>query len=164
MPTPLVRPLGVALAVLLLASGCGEDDVVAPPPPGGGFPLTLGTWHMHAVNDTALPARVAVRFVGVTVEESFVDSAQLSVDPFEQTYVQRYWLRVNHTGVLDRQEFVYDEGSFVPSAGGYTFASSTRVRTFSVTVPAVGQVTTTEPMVFFVGATPVTGTYRLSRP
>ena len=152
--------VGLLLGVIL-ASGC--DSSAAPttvPQPGS---LTEGTWYLHEANDSTLPATIATRFVGAALEETIVDSAQITVDG-NGGWKQRYYLRILITGALDRSEVVLDEGQISEGGPGYTLASSARARAISVTIPVTGRMQTTEQMVFYTSAPTVSGLYRLTRP
>ena len=118
---------------------------------------------MHFANDTALPSTISTRTAGVASETTILDSAQLIINA-DNTYQQRYWYRVFLTGILDRTEVVIDQGTLAASGTDYAFTSNVRTRTFTVTVPSLGNVRTTEVMLFFVGAPPTAGKYKLSHP
>lgn len=154
--------LRLSVAALLGLAAC-DGEVTAGPPVTGG-PLIPGTWYMHFANDSALPATISTRPAGVAQEKTIVDSARLVLNS-DLTYTQRYWTRVLLNGVLDRTEVIVDEGTFAPQAAGFALTSQLRTREFSLIVPALGTVTTSEQMVFYVTDPPITtGTYKLSHP
>lgn len=154
--------LRLGAAALFSLAACDGDVTAAPPVTGG--PLIPGTWYMHFANDSALPASVSVRSAGVAQEKTMLDSARLVLNS-DLTYSQRYWTRVLLNGVLDRTEVIVDEGTFAPQAIGFVLTSQLRTRQFSLVVPALGTVTTSEQMVFYVTDPPITtGTYKLSHP
>lgn len=158
-------PRGALAALFLCAalSACGEETGVTTPQPGTPT-LLFGTWHLHEIGGDALPAVAAERYVGVVFEETWVDSAQMSVDPFQRTWSQRYWTRITHNGVLDRSEAVLDEGTYESASATLTFTSIARQRVFSVSVTSGTQLATDEALATFVGAPSVLTIYRSSRP
>ncbi len=156
------RALRLAAAALLGLAAC-EGDVSTSPPVTGG-PLIPGTWYMHFANDSALPAAISVRVAGVAQEVTMLDSARLVLNA-DMTYSQRYWTRTLLNGVLDRSEVVLDEGTFASQPIGFGLTSQLRSRAFSLVVPTLGTITTSEQMVFYVSSPPLTtGTYKLSHP
>lgn len=163
MPLPRSRHLLLAALMSTGLAACGESGTTNPPP-GGGAPLVPATWHMHTADGEALPAVISERIVGVAQERTMLDSSILVIND-DFTYEQRYWIRVLVTGNLDRSEMVFDEGTYAPEGLGYRVISDLRAREFSFVVPTIGDITTTEQMLFFANAPPLTtGTYRLSRP
>lgn len=161
----LLRTRQLLLAFLLPAAiaACGDSGAVTTPPVTGG-PLIPGTWYMHFANGDTLPAKISERVVGVALESTMLDSAQLVINS-DLTYSQRYWMRVLVTGTLDRSDVVIDNGTFGAEALGFRLTSSLRARAFFMEVPSLGSLTTTEQMVFFVNAPPLTtGAYKLSHP
>jgi hypothetical protein len=119
---------------------------------------------MHAADDDTLPAKISERIVGVALEATMLDSAQLMVNA-DLSYEQRYWIRVLVTGTLDRSDVVLDEGTFSPEGLGYRLTSNLRAREFTFVVPSLGNITSSEQMVFFANNPPITtGTYKLSHP
>ena len=160
-----MRPSGRRHAVLLLAivaciSCDASTTTVDPTPPGT---LDYGTWYLHAANGDSLPALISDRIAGVAQERTYLDSARLDVD-VDGGWVQRYWIRVTLTGILDRSESVYDLGRWSLSGDRFLFASSVRTRTFLMRAPIAGELESTETMLFFVGAPAVIGSYRMTRP
>lgn len=152
------------LAVILTAgiAACGEQSVTTPPVIGG--PVIPGTWYLQTANGDTLPAKISERIVGVAQEVTFLDSARLIINA-DLTYQQRYWTRVLVTNTLDRADFVLDFGTFTASGSGYRLTSDFRAREFTMVVPSLGNLTTTEQMLFFANAPPTTtGRYRLSPP
>lgn len=162
MPAAKLRTTVVALLLTAAVAACGAD--VAPLPPAGPQPLPTGTWYMRTANGLALPAKISERFISVTFEEIFLDSAKLEIDGSGTQYVQRYRTRVNHNGLQDRAESLVDAGTIAQTGNTYTFTSSQQARTFTVTVLSAAQFRTTEPMVFHTDATPVTGIYQATPP
>lgn len=159
---PQFRSLAAGLLFAAIASlgACGDEVTSQPLVPG---PLTAGTWYMHTANGLDLPAEISRRFVGLVDEQIVLDSSRIVVVA-GGTWQQRYWTRVFHIGVLDRSEFVLDEGTWVLDGPAYDFTSTLRPRTFSVVVDSPTRVTSTEPMVFFANAPAVTGVYRTTAP
>lgn len=154
--------LRLGAAALFSLAACDEGVTVGPPVTGG--PLIPGTWYMQFANDSALPATISTRSTGVAQEKTIVDSARLVLNA-DMTYTQRYWTRVLLNGVLDRTEVILDEGTFTPQEVGFSVTSQLRARQFSLVVPSLGTITTSEQMVFYVTNPPITtGTYRLSPP
>ena len=151
----------VAAALLVLA-GCESDGGTAPPTLGG--PLIPGTWYMHSADGEALPAEISVRPTGVAQEKTIIDSARLEIRA-DLTYSQRYWARVLLNEVLDRREVIIDEGTFATEHTGFRLSSSLRTRLFTMFVPTLGTLNTSEQMVFYEVDAPITsGVYRLTRP
>lgn len=154
------------LFAVVLAAGlaaCSDQGGVIVPPSTGG-PLIPGTWYLHEANGDTLPAQISQRIVGVASETTMLDSARLLVNS-DLTYEQRFWTRVLVTGTLDRVDVVIDNGTFGSEGRGFRLTSSVRAREFTMVVPSLGNLTTTEQMVFFVNSPPMTtGTYKLSRP
>lgn len=166
MPTSQLRRLrALPLLLVLLAAAC-EADGSGPsgPPVTPLLPIGDGTWYLHTANSVALPAKVSERTIGVTIEEVFVDSARLWFDNFSGSYQQRIWIRVNHTGVEDRKDFVFDEGLFSLGSGAYVLNSAVRSRTLTVTTPSATELLTAETMAFHSGADLVAGMYRRTPP
>lgn len=161
---PLLRSRRVLFAVILAVGLAACEDgggTTTPPTPGG--PLIPGTWYMHTADGDTLPAKISERIVGVALEATMLDSAQLVVNA-DLSYEQRYWIRVLVTGTLDRSDVVLDEGNFASEGLGYRLTSSLRAREFTLVVPSLGNITTSEQMVFFANNPPITtGTYKLSR-
>ena len=113
MPAAKLRTTVVALLLTAAVAACGAD--VAPLPPAGPQPLPTGTGYMRTANGLALPAKISERFISVTFEEIFLDSAKLEIDGSRTQYVQRYRTRVNHNGLQDRAEFHVDAGTMRPA-------------------------------------------------
>lgn len=166
--TPSVRrrlrvSLGMlSLGTLLALPGCDNAEISAPAPPVT-IPLTEGEWRLDRANGADLPAEIGRRFVGVTDEQTLVDSARLIVRG-DDTWEQRIAVRVLHNGTLDREEVIFDTGTWTSAGNVSTFTSQVRPRTFTVTANSASQATSNEAMVFFVGATNVTGVYRTAPP
>lgn len=152
--------VGLVLALSFVA-GCDSDAAPTTVPQPGS--LTEGTWYLHEANDSTLPATIATRIVGAALEQTALDSAQISIDG-NGGWKQRFYLRILIAGSLDRSEVVLDEGQFSDVGAGYTLASSVRPRAISVSVPVTGRMETTEQMVFYTGAPTISGLYRLTRP
>lgn len=153
-----------ALVVLLSTLGACDAENSASPVPIQPTTLPPGTWYMHAADDSTLPARIATRTVGVALEETFLDSARLVI-AYNGLWSQRYWLRVNVSGLLDRTEVVLDEGIWGPPfSATYAFNSNVRTRTFSITVSDSTTIRTIEPMLFWTAAPTTSGVYRSTRP
>lgn len=162
---PLLRSRRALFAVILAVglAACEDGSITTTPPTTGG-PLIPGTWYMHAADGDTLPAKISERIVGVALEATMLDSAQLMVNA-DLSYEQRYWIRVLVTGTLDRSDVVLDEGNFAPEGLGYRLTSSLRTREFTFVVPSLGNITSSEQMVFFANNPPITtGTYKLSHP
>lgn len=151
------------LVLTAVLSSCDAGTGGTAPFATGAYPIVLPVWYMWYANDSTLPATISVRLIGVAQEETVLDSARLTVNR-DGSYSQRYAYRVFVTGVLDRSDFVLDEGTWTVTGASYTFSSSVRSRTFSVTVPRAGELSSTEPMLFFSSAPITTGTYRLLPP
>jgi len=160
-PRPSARARArIGAASLLLLAGCGGEQVLLP---AGATPIVGPTWFLHTVNDTTLPARIASRVIGVVVEQTYVDSAQIALDS-AGTYEERYWIRVYLAGSLDRADAVADRGSWTQSLGTYTLTSGLRARTLTLTSPDSGRLVSTEPMASYINAPPTAGLYRRTRP
>jgi hypothetical protein len=152
----------LAIALIAMATSCGPDSIATPPATTPG-PLIPSDWYMHEANGSALPTAIADRFIGISPEQTMLDSAILTIRA-DNTYREVYWLRILISGQLDRSDFVADEGTIAVSGTAYLFTSTTRSRSISVTVPSLETVLTVEPMVFFNGAPLTYGTYKLTRP
>lgn len=162
--TPLQSRRLLLAAILTVGVAACDDKTGVTPPPTTGGPLIPGTWYMHEANADTLPAKISERIVGVALEQTYLDSAQLIVNA-DLTYSQRFWTRVLITSTLDRSDVVIDNGTFGSEGQGFRLVSSVRARQFTMVVPALGRITTSEQMVFFVNAPPLTtGSYQLSRP
>lgn len=160
MPQPRRRlPLRLLASALLLAA-CGGEQVLLPASP---TPVVGPTWYLHAANDTTLPARIAARVIGVVAEETYLDSATITLDS-AGTYEQRYWMRVFLAGALDRADAVVDRGSWTESLGTYTLTSGLRTRALTLTSPDTGRLLSAERMVTYLTAPTTAGLYRRSRP
>lgn len=159
------RPARFILVGLAAALAACDGGTVAPPDgvDNAPSPLSIGTWYLNAANDSVLPATISNRFIGVTPEQTIVDSARLIVR-VDQYYEQRVWIRVFLNGTLDRTELMVDEGTWTPTPVDYQFTSSIRPRIFSVTASAGGVVNSLERMVFFANAPVTSGRYRMTRP
>lgn len=161
---PMIRRFALVVALSAAAVGCdGSGTVTAPPPTVA--ELGAGLWYLNTANGNALPAKIAERFVGVATEETFLDSAQITIDLNAGTWRQRYWYRVLVLGALDRAEVVVDSGSYtIATSSTYFFASGYRIRTLAVSPSGTTRMDTTEPIVFFTNAPTVAGLYRRTRP
>lgn len=150
---------GATLGALCL-TGCGGEQVLLPTAP---TPVVGPTWFLHTANDTTLPARIAVRVIGVVGETTYLDSAQIALDS-AGTYEERYWIRVFLAGTLDRADAVVDRGTWTASLGTYTLTSGLRTRTLTLTSPDSGRLVSAEPMVTYINAPLTAGVYRRTRP
>ena len=152
--------------ILILALTAVASCEVGPSTTPFGLPGTIvsGTWYMNTANDSTLPVMISERRVGVTLEQVFLDSAQLTVYGVGGAWDQRYWIRVNHSGIEDRKEVVLDIGTYAANGAAYAFTSSVRARVFALTVRSPFALSTVEPMVAFTDSTPVRGFYRGTRP
>ena len=160
-PRPSVRARALAgAASLLLLAGCGGEQVLLPTAP---TPIVGPTWYLHTANDTTLPTRIASRVIGVVVEETYLDSAQIALDS-AGTYEERYWIRVYLAGGLDRADAVVDRGTWTESLGTYRLTSGLRARALTLTSPDSGRLVSTEPMASYLTAPPTAGLYRRTRP
>lgn len=156
-----VRTFALALCAFALVA-CGDD--VTPPPPPGTVLLPPGDWFMHSANSVSLPgAEIARRLVGVTDEQTLLDSARIEVNA-SGTWQQRYWTRVLHDGELDRAELVIDEGNWTTSGNQNHFVSTLRARTFVIVANSDVRINSSEPMVSFANAPVVAGVYLTIRP
>ena len=126
--------LGFAALLLAFAVACDGTGTAAPPDIPGLGAVRPGTWYMHAANGTILPAVISDRFIGISPEQTFLDSARFLVDP-NGTYQQLYWIRVLVTGTLDREEVVLDQGFWSSFGGDNQFRSLVRPRALSVGFP-----------------------------
>ncbi len=149
--------LALLAAGLLGCEGDGGTVVILPPN------LSAGRWYMHEANAEAMPALIAERTIGLTAEETHIDSATIDVTA-SGTWEQRVHLRIMHSGVEDRQETFYDEGTWTREAVGFAFVSAVRSRTFSATMQPGGALLTSETILSWSGAPTVTGTYRKTVP
>jgi len=125
--------------------------------------LSPGRWYLHAANGEDIPALIGDRTIGLTQEETFIDSATIDVTATGE-YEQRIHLRILHAGVEDRQETFYDAGTWTREAVGFAFVSGLRARTFSGTVQPGGALISSESVLTWSGAPTVAGTYRKTLP
>lgn len=161
---PMIRRFALVVALSAIAVGCEDSGTVTAPPPTSAE-LGGGLWYLNTANGDALPAKIAERPVGAAIEETFLDSAQITIDVNSGTWRQRYWYRVLLFGALDRAEVVVDSGSYaLATSSTYFFASGYRTRTLAVSPSSTTRMDTTEPIVFFTDAPAVTGLYRRTRP
>lgn len=151
----------LAIALTFGALGACEDEGTTTPPVIP--PLGAGNWYMHSANGVDLPAEISRRFIGLVDEQTFLDSSRIEVFS-TGTWEQRYYLRILHTGVLDRADVVSDEGTWAVIGNLNEFTSSLRPRTFEVGVADAFMFASDEPMVFFPGAPNVIGIYRTTKP
>lgn len=150
----------LALASALLLAACGGEQVLLPTTPTS----VVGTaWYLHAANDTTLPARIAARVIGVVTEETYLDSAAITLDS-AGTYEQQYWIRVFLGGTLDRADAVVDRGTWTESLGTYTLTSGLRPRALTLTSPDTGRLLSAERMVTYLTAPVTAGLYRRTHP
>jgi hypothetical protein len=156
-----IKRMTIAAAAAVLLASCGESEVtpVNPEP----LPLGTGIWFLNTVDDSILGSTIATRTVGVAIERTVVDSGSLFVGS-DGGYEQRYWLRIFVSGALDREETVIDLGTWSALGLGFTFTSSVRNRSFTITPVASNRLMSAEPMVFFAGAPITEGVYRRTRP
>lgn len=141
--------LGFAALILAFAVACDGPGTAAPPVIPGPGAVVPGTWYMHAANGTNLPAVISDRFIGISPEQTFLDSARLLIST-DGSYKQRYWIRILITGSLDREEVVLDEGFWTSFGDDNRFRSFVRDRTLSVGFPAPGRVRTSEQLLILV--------------
>ncbi len=161
---PMIRRFALVLALSAASVGCEESGTVTAPPTTAAE-LGGGLWYLNTANGDELPAKIAERPVGAALEETFLDSAQITIDVNSGTWRQRYWYRVLLFGTLDRAEVVVDSGRYtLATSSTYFFASGYRTRTLAVSPTGTTQMDTTEPIVFFPNAPTVAGLYRRTRP
>lgn len=118
---------------------------------------------MHTANGTNLPAQISDRFIGVSPERTFLDSARILINSNGQ-YQQLYWIRVLISGNVDRTEVVLDEGIWTTFGGSNSFRSFLRNRAINVVFPTAARLESTEQMLYWSGAPLVSGVYLLTRP
>jgi hypothetical protein len=160
----MIRRVALVVALATAVVACDDSGTVTEPPTTAAE-LGGGLWYLNTANGEALPAKIAERPVGVALEETFLDSAQIVIDVNTGTWRQRYWYRVLLFGTLDRAEVVVDSGSYtIATSSTYFFASGYRTRTLAVSPAGATRMDTTEPIVFFPSAPAVTGLYRRTRP
>ena len=151
---------GTAILALVAATLACGDDTTAPAP----IALVRTVWYLHEADTTALPARIHQRTLGVILEETYVDSAELSLTA-QDTYEQTIYLRIEHNGLPDRSEIVIDRGLLTAEGAGYRLTSTMRTRDFTLRTSATGVLDSEEEMLFLESGRPLTlGRYRLIRP
>ena len=155
------RPLLIVLACAWFSVGC-EAGALSQPPVAPGV-LIPAKWYLHEADTSRVPALISSRFVGVSLEKTFVDSAVIEIKN-DSTYTQRYWIRVLVNDSLDRAELEIDEGDVSATGADFTLTSRLRARTFRFSVISFGAVSTTESFAPYIGAPLNTGRYRLNRP
>lgn len=148
------------LALCVGFAACSGESATTVVPPGT---LTPGTWYMHEANGDSLPALIATRFVGIVTEETYLDSATITVVA-GGTWEQRHYYSVFVSGALDREELLFDRGAWAPQTAGYSFVSALRSRAFTGTFPFPSLLATTEPILTWTSAPSVAGDYRQVRP
>lgn len=150
-------------AVFFVGSvSCGGGNS-APSGPPVQLPVSSGTWYLHTANSLALPAAISDRFIGVSPEQTLLDSARLLVNS-NGSYQQILWMRVMINGSLDRAEVVLDEGVWSTFAGQNSFHSTVRQRLINASSPTPDVIATSEQVLFWTGAPLISGVYRRSRP
>lgn len=163
MHTRAILTTSLLIFAALSGSSCDARNAAAPVPIDPRA-LPPGVWYLNTANDSSLPVKIASRSVGVALEETFLDSARLTIE-YDGFWKQRYWLRVIVSGSLDRSEVVLDEGVWGPPfSATYAFNSTARMRTFSASALDSTTVRTTEPMLTWIAAPVVSGHYRPTRP
>jgi hypothetical protein len=148
--------LAVLAAGLLGCEDAGTTVILAPT-------LTPGRWYLHSANGEGIPSLIGDRVIGLTQEETFIDSATIDVTA-AGVYEQRIHLRILHAGVEDRQETFYDAGTWTREAVGFAFVSTLRSRTFSGTMQPGSALVTSETVLSWSGAPTIAGTYRKTLP
>ena len=142
------------LAVLAAGlSGCEDAGTTVILPPT----LTAGRWYLHSANGEDIPSLIADRVIGLTQEETFIDSATIDVTSAGE-YEQRIYLRILHAGVEDREETFIDSGTWTREAVGFAFVSTLRSRTYSATMQPGSALVTSETLLTWSGAPTVAGT------
>jgi hypothetical protein len=151
-----------AVVVVGLITACSDSPgATAPGQPINTLPP--GSWVLSQANNEDLPAPISLRLVGLVEERTLLDSARLAISQ-NGSYEQFIYLSIEHNGVRDRSELIYDRGSWgPPSSASYVFSSSLRPRAFSL-VPRSTTIESSEPVLSYVGAPLVSGVYRLGTP
>ncbi len=161
MSTARRVPLALAFALLLgAAAACNEEGTTVGPPE---LINPVGTWYLHAVDDSALSALASDRAVGVAREWTIVDSARLVVTP-GGSYQQQIFNRILLQGNLDRVERIVDLGSWLIVGDSIVFTSETLDRSFLVTGGLSGSLLTNEAFATYIGAPRNVGRYRKTPP
>jgi hypothetical protein len=154
------RALLLAFAFVLTLAGCEESTGVTPPRPIAGV-LIPGVWEVASVNNDTLSQKIATRIIGVSLEETYLDSIRLTVRD-DRTYSQRAWLRVMINGQMDREDVLVDEGTINDGpTSSFEFESTLRNRTSVFESPRLGALSSTEQFVFYQSAPTSTVRYRL---
>jgi hypothetical protein len=154
LPHSLRRTIGL-LALTGSAWGCGDELPTGIAPPAV---LRPGTWYLHQADNEPLPALVAERTVGIASEKTYLDSATILVAT-DGTWEQKVYLRVLVSDALDREELMFDRGTWAKLTFGYSFSSTLRTRTIGASLPFVTMLNTTESVLFWTSAPAITGRY-----
>ena len=113
----------VALAATIVAAlaGCGSDDR-GPLEVDRLPPLAAQTWHVHVADGQPMPALVGHGTVDGALEQTFLDSAQVSVDA-NGRWEQRSWTQRFRSGDLVAHVPRIDAGVWTVTDSGYLFKS-----------------------------------------
>jgi hypothetical protein len=108
--------------VLLLGGGACGTDTRSPVGPEPLPPLEPASWHVHQVGGQLLPALVAERTVGPSLERTYLDSARFIITDdgrWEQrVHLVRFLGSVPHGSALQQ-----DAGTWAVTDSGYLFTS-----------------------------------------
>jgi len=165
----MFRHFARSLVIGATLAACNSDSTTAPvdqvPPPPPPPALQVGSWELEYAEGQPLPAYIAHRVVDGVLEQVFVDSARLVVQP-EGRFEQRIWMRTLRGGAHSHRDTWVDAGSWRREGDGYAFASVGGGRTLSVRPSGSPQTVlrVTERMVGWPGAGLVVGTYALRPP
>lgn len=117
----------IVLALLVLPGVLACDGDRGPAGPGNRPPLAVATWHVHAADGQPLPALVGHALVDGRLQQTFLDSARLTVGAdgrWEEAVHLVTWQDGELVGSWARQ----DVGAWTPSDSGYVFTSDVRGR------------------------------------
>ena len=117
---------GLTLGLLL---ACAPERTAAPEPvtlP----PLTTATWRVHRADGQTLPALVGHEVTKGVLVQTFLDSAQVSIDSTGR-WEQRVWLQRYRDGAFDARFAEQDAGTWTIDGAEYRFTSDVNGVRFS---------------------------------
>ncbi len=162
--TSFAAPQRAAMSILaLFALVACSDTPIAPTPEPQLPPLATGSWYLNIADGQSLPALVAHRLVNGKVEQTFVDSAVLTVNA-NGTWQQSTHLNRALIGLPATDAPMIDAGTWAPTDSGYLFRSSIANRDFVIRAPGAESLRVTQRLAEYPEAGLVVGEFRRARP